>query len=106
MVQTQNCAARRGRKLIDNFTPHSLPVAGSRWLMTISAQLFEAAERYRNLGRAAGKSRAQADEHRPIVEAALAYNADLATGLLTRHYQTTAELVETVLTQGGAPARQ
>ena len=87
---------------------HAALVAGcgSRWLMTISAQLFEAAERYRNLGRAAGKSRAQADEHRPIMEAALAYNADLATGLLTRHYQTTAELVETVLTQGGAPARQ
>jgi GntR family transcriptional regulator, carbon starvation induced regulator len=83
---------------------HAALVAGcgSRWLMNISAQLFEAAERYRHLGRLAGKSRAQADEHRPIMEAALAYNADLATGLLARHYQTTAELVETVLTHGSS----
>ena len=82
---------------------HAALVAGcgSRRLMTISGQLFEAAERYRHLARVAGKSRAQGDEHRPIMEAALAYNADLATGLLTRHYQTTAELVETVLTQCG-----
>jgi GntR family carbon starvation induced transcriptional regulator len=73
---------------------------GSQWLMTISGQLFEAAERYRHLARLAGKSRTMDDEHRPIMEAALAHNADLATGLLTRHYQRTADLVETVLTQG------
>jgi GntR family transcriptional regulator, carbon starvation induced regulator len=82
---------------------HAALVAGcgSQRLMAISGQLFEAAERYRHLGRIAGKSRAQADEHRPIMEAALAYDADLATRLLTCHYQTTAELVETVLTQSG-----
>jgi hypothetical protein len=34
------------------------------------------------------------------MEAALAHNADLATGLLTRHFQRTAELVETALTPG------
>ena len=79
---------------------HAALVAGcgSRWLMTISGQLFEAAERYRHLARQAGKSRSNEDEHRPIMEAALAHNADLATGLLTRHFQRTAELVETVLT--------
>jgi GntR family transcriptional regulator, carbon starvation induced regulator len=82
---------------------HAALVAGcgSRWLMAISGQLFEAAERYRHLARLAGKSRAKEDEHRPIMEAALAHNADLATGLLTRHYQRTAELVETVLIQNG-----
>jgi GntR family transcriptional regulator, carbon starvation induced regulator len=82
---------------------HAALVAGcgSQRLMAISGQLFEAAERYRHLGRIAGKSRAQGDEHRPIMEAALAYDADLATRLLTCHYQTTAELVETVLTQSG-----
>jgi len=79
---------------------HAALVAGcgSRWLTTISGQLFEAAERYRHLARQAGKSRSNEDEHRPIMEAALTHNADLATGLLTRHYQRTAELVETVLT--------
>lgn len=70
---------------------------GSRWLITISGQLFEAAERYRHLARIAGKSRSNDDEHRPIMEAALAHDADLATSLLTRHFQRTAELVETVL---------
>lgn len=78
---------------------HAALVAGcgSRWLTTISGQLFEAAERYRHLARIAGKSRSSEDEHRPIMEAALAHNADLATGLLTRHFQRTAELVKTVL---------
>jgi DNA-binding GntR family transcriptional regulator len=71
---------------------------GSRWLTTISGQLFEAAERYRHLARLAGKTRSSQDEHLPIMEAALAHNADLATGLLIRHFQRTAELVETVLT--------
>ena len=81
---------------------HAALVAGcaSQWLMTISGQLFEAAERYRHLARLAGKSRTKDDEHRPIMEAALAQNADLATALLTRHYQKTADLVETVLAQG------
>jgi len=79
---------------------HAALVAGcgSRWLTTISGQLFEAAERYRHLARLAGKTRASQDEHLPIMEAALAHNADLATGLLTRHFQRTADLVETVLT--------
>jgi DNA-binding GntR family transcriptional regulator len=72
---------------------------GSQRLTAISGQLFEAAERYRHLARLAGKSRSKDDEHRPIMEAALAHNADLATGLLTRHYQRTAELVETVIAQ-------
>lgn len=78
---------------------HAALVAGcgSRWLTTISGQLFEAAERYRHLARIAGKTRSSNDEHLPIMEAALAHNADLATGLLTRHFQRTAELVETVL---------
>jgi GntR family transcriptional regulator, carbon starvation induced regulator len=39
-------------------------------------------ERYRDLGRVAGKSRAREDEHRPIMEAALVYDDDPATGLL------------------------
>jgi DNA-binding GntR family transcriptional regulator len=78
---------------------HAALVAGcgSRWLTTISGQLFEAAERYRHLARLAGKSRSKDNEHLPIMEAALAHNADLAIGLLTRHFQRTMQLVETVL---------
>ena len=79
---------------------HAALVAGcgSRWLTEISGQLFEAAERYRHLARLAGKSRSRDNEHLPIVGAALAHKADLATELLTLHFQRTADLVETVLT--------
>ena len=84
-----------------NFHDALVAGCGSRWLTSISGQLFEAAERYRHLARLAGKTRAAQDEHLPIMEAALAHNADLATGLLTRHFQRTADLVETALTPGG-----
>jgi DNA-binding GntR family transcriptional regulator len=84
-----------------NFHDALVAGCGSRWLTNISGQLFEAAERYRHLARLAGKTRSSSDEHLPIMEAALAHNADLATGLLTRHFQRTADLVETALTPGG-----
>ena len=70
---------------------------GSQWLSTISGQLFEAAERYRHLARLAGKSRVMEDEHRGIMEAALAHDADRALKLLAAHYNKTAELVKTVI---------
>ena len=73
---------------------------GSRWLTTISGQLFEAAERYRHLARIAGKSRLKEDEHRGIMEAALAHDADRAVALLTAHFNKTAELVRAVIRQG------
>jgi DNA-binding GntR family transcriptional regulator len=73
---------------------------GSRWLTTISGQLFEAAERYRHLARVAGKSRIKEDEHRRIMDAALAHDADRAVALLTAHYNKTAELVRAVISQG------
>ncbi|WP_158818443.1 GntR family transcriptional regulator [Methylocapsa sp. S129] len=72
---------------------------GSRWLTTISGQLFEAAERYRHLGRLAGKSRMKEDEHRGIMDAALAHKADLAVQLLALHFNKTAELVMAVMGQ-------
>jgi GntR family carbon starvation induced transcriptional regulator len=72
---------------------------GSRWLTTISGQLFEAAERYRHLARLAGKSRMKEDEHRRIMDAALAHEPDLAVQLLTFHFNKTAELVTAVIGQ-------
>jgi DNA-binding GntR family transcriptional regulator len=72
---------------------------GSRWLTTISGQLFEAAERYRHLARLAGKSRIKEDEHRRIMDAALAHEPDLAVQLLTFHFNKTAELVTAVIGQ-------
>jgi DNA-binding GntR family transcriptional regulator len=72
---------------------------GSRWLTTISGQLFEAAERYRHLARIAGKSRLKEDEHRGIMEAALGHDADRAVALLTAHFNKTAELVRAVIRQ-------
>jgi GntR family carbon starvation induced transcriptional regulator len=86
-----------------NFHAALVAGCGSRWLTTISGQLFEAAERYRHIGRLAGKTRSKEDEHLPIMEAALAHNADLATGLLARHFQRTTELVESVLASNGQP---
>jgi GntR family carbon starvation induced transcriptional regulator len=80
---------------------HQLVVGcGSQWLTTISGRLFEAAERYRNLARVAGKSRGKEDEHRGIMEAALAHEADRAVALLTAHFNKTAELVHAVISQG------
>src|SRR5258708_27594786 len=70
---------------------------GSRWLAAISEQLFEAAERYRHLARLAGKSRVKEDEHRGIMDAALAHDADLAVKLLSRHFHKTADLVKAAI---------
>jgi GntR family transcriptional regulator, carbon starvation induced regulator len=70
---------------------------GSQWLITISGQLFQAGERYRHVARVAGKSRLKDDEHKPIMEAAISRDADLATKLLKQHYQRTAELAELAL---------
>jgi GntR family carbon starvation induced transcriptional regulator len=79
------------------FHQHLVAGCNSRWLSTISGQLFEAAERYRHLARLAGKSRVKEDEHRGIMEAALARDHDRAVKLLAAHYNKTAELVKTVI---------
>jgi GntR family transcriptional regulator, carbon starvation induced regulator len=71
--------------------------SGSRWIMEISAQLFEAAERYRHLARLGGRSDNRTDEHKPIMEAALARDADGAVDGLTRHYKRTESFVIGVL---------
>lgn len=72
---------------------------GSEILIGFCDQLFVQAERYRALARRARTStRAQRDdEHRLILEAVLARNADAAVALMNTHFITTAELCRGML---------
>ena len=66
---------------------------GSRWLVDFCDRLFDVAERYRYLARHAGKSRRGVDEeHKAILEAALAHDSDLYVKRLNAHFWRTAEL--------------
>ncbi len=77
----------------------------SDWLTGFCQQLFEAAERYRHVARLAGSARpANEQEHRGIMEAAIARDADAAVALLAGHFEKTAELVRKVLRRAPAPA--
>jgi DNA-binding GntR family transcriptional regulator len=68
----------------------------SAWLLRIRAVLYAQSERYRRLSLSEPKVRFERDinaEHREIVEATLARDADLACRLLTDHLLLTATLV-------------
>lgn len=67
---------------------------GSHWVVEICDQLFDVADIYRHIARATPLQvkREHIDEHQPIMEAAVARNADLAVNLLIAHFQRTAEL--------------
>jgi DNA-binding GntR family transcriptional regulator len=68
---------------------------GSRWIVGFCDQLFDVADLYRQVARstpAALERAREDDEHRPIMEAAVARNADEAARLLTEHFLRTAEL--------------
>jgi DNA-binding GntR family transcriptional regulator len=60
---------------------------GSRWLVRISEQLFDAAERYRLLGADQFPADHELDEHRAIVDACLAGDTRQALDLLAKHYE-------------------
>jgi DNA-binding GntR family transcriptional regulator len=66
---------------------------GTHWIMRISEQLFDAAERYRLLAADAVPERDELDEHRAIIDACLAGDVALAVDLLTRHYSATSEVI-------------
>ncbi len=72
---------------------------GSSILIGFCDQLFVQAERYRNLSRRSPRASAEQrdDEHHAIMEAALARDAVQAVALLNRHFQETAKLSGTVL---------
>jgi DNA-binding GntR family transcriptional regulator len=66
----------------------------SSWLVAFSERLFDCFGRYRYLSTVMPTAPRKADrEHRALMEAALARNADLALRLLAEHYRETAALV-------------
>lgn len=67
---------------------------GSHWLVGFCTQLFDLADRYRHISRLAPEAgaRRRNDEHRMIMEAAVARDADKAAHLLNEHFLTTARL--------------
>jgi GntR family transcriptional regulator, carbon starvation induced regulator len=76
---------------------------GSDWIVSICDKLFDASERYRHLARRAGVVRSSVEEeHRAIMDAAVARNSALAVDLLNAHFQRTADLVQRVVDSGGA----
>ncbi|OWT55229.1 GntR family transcriptional regulator [Candidimonas nitroreducens] len=69
---------------------------GSVWLQRFSTQLRDQTSRYRYLSLAVARPERGSEvrtEHQAIVDAILAGDADQACELLTRHYQTTADLL-------------
>jgi GntR family carbon starvation induced transcriptional regulator len=71
-----------------------IEACGSRWLIGFCSQLFDLADRYRHLSRTAPQAgtRRRNDEHRMIMEASVAREADTAAQLLNEHFLTTARL--------------
>ncbi len=67
---------------------------GSRWLIGFCNQLADQLFRYRQLSvRRAFPKRHERDEHKAIVDAAVAGDADTAVALLQSHYQRTADMI-------------
>jgi DNA-binding GntR family transcriptional regulator len=66
---------------------------GSRWIIRISEQLFDAAERYRLLAADFVSERNELAEHRAIVDACFERNAEKAIDLLKAHYGQTFEVI-------------
>lgn len=85
---------------------HGALVAGcnSRWLLRMRSILFEQSERYRRLSVTTGrKDRDVLGEHRRIMDATLARDADRAVALLSEHIlMTTRLLIALASADGGA----
>ena len=71
-----------------------LEACGSHWIVDFCDQLFDLADIYRHVSRAAREAliREPTDEHRAIMEATVARDADKAVDLLNRHFLRTAAL--------------
>ncbi len=80
---------------------------GSHWVVEICDQLFDVADVYRHISRAASAQLDQerGDEHLPIMRATVARQADRAVELLTAHFKRTAELCREPLRQIVARAK-
>ena len=74
------------------------PGVRRRRLEQYCEHLFDSSERYRHVGRKAGiKGENREKEHRALMEAVVARDADAAARLITAHFERTAELVRQVL---------
>ncbi len=83
-----------------NFHLALMDACGSQWLKRFSLTLFDAMERYRALSRTPGVARSNhLDEHRAIMEAAVARDTELAVKLISDHFQRTGQLVHEKLSE-------
>ncbi|MCP4385290.1 MAG: GntR family transcriptional regulator [Hyphomicrobiales bacterium] len=64
-----------------------------KWIVQYCEQLFDLAERYRLLAAAVYPERKEKEEHREILEAYLAGDAERVQSLLSAHYQTTVDTI-------------
>jgi GntR family transcriptional regulator, carbon starvation induced regulator len=64
-----------------------------KWITQFCEQLFDVAERYRLLSAARHPERSEMDEHRAILDAYIAGNADEVKRLLALHYQVTVDII-------------
>jgi GntR family transcriptional regulator, carbon starvation induced regulator len=81
-----------------NFHSSLISASGSHRLEQYCEHLFDSSERYRHVGRKAGiKGVNREKEHRALMEAVVARDADAAARLITAHFERTAELVRQVL---------
>ncbi|NHN54179.1 GntR family transcriptional regulator [Calidifontibacter sp. DB0510] len=78
---------------------HDALLAGCtrRWLLGMARTLRDAGEFYRRLSQVHEPDRDVAGEHRGLLDAALARDADEATRLLREHYERTAAIVRDAL---------
>jgi len=85
-----------------NFHTSLISASGSKRLEAFCEHLFDSAERYRHVGRKAGIKGVNRDhEHRALMEAVVARDADEAGRLIKAHFEHTAELVRKVLEHHG-----
>jgi DNA-binding GntR family transcriptional regulator len=70
-----------------------LSACGNDYLMEICRRLFDAGELYRRWSTSGGKKRNVKSEHRAIMDAALARDADVAVARYQEHIQRTAEVI-------------
>jgi DNA-binding GntR family transcriptional regulator len=83
-----------------------ISACGSRWLISFCDQLADQLYRYRQLSvRRAFPKRQEVDEHKAILDAALAGDSGAVTGYINSHYRRTAEIIlrDQSLFRDGAP---
>lgn len=82
-----------------------ISACGSTWLLDFAGTLGTETERYRTLALRSATLRRDRDldaEHKALLDAALARDADRAAGLLDEHYRETGRFLEQVLTDEAA----